>query len=327
MRCIALAEELASRGLRPVFFAAVDELPWVRVQLDRRGFETVTSPVDRDVVLARRPAAVVLDSYLLPPEFSAGCMAAGLPVLAIVDGDLAGHSADLYVDQNLGADDVRLDVPEGATRLAGLPYAMLRDDVVSARPQRPVAASGAGVPGLLAFFGGTDAYGAAPVLARTLVATGQPFTATVVAATPELAAEIRALPLADGQRITAIAPTDGLAGHVVDADLVLAAAGTSLWELLCLGAAAAVVRVADNQLVGYGRTVATGAVAGLGPLDELRTDPSCAVARLTRLLTAPEERAALRAQAWALVDGRGRARVADALQQLTSARLVASEDR
>ena len=48
------------------------------------------------------------------------------------------------------------------------------------------------------------------------------------------------------------------------ADLVISAAGSSLSELLCIGAAAAVVCVADNQQLGYARVVAAGTAAGLG---------------------------------------------------------------
>ncbi|MQA02886.1 MAG: spore coat protein [Streptosporangiales bacterium] len=323
MRCIALAEAVAARGLRPVFFASVADLPWAGAQLRRRGFQVVASADDPSAylraVLGRQPAAVVLDSYLLPAEVSEGFQAAGVPVLAIVDGELAGHRADLYVDQNLGAEDAPVDLPAGAVRLAGLRYAMLRAEIAQARPAQPGTGAEPGVPHVLAFFGGTDAFGAAPVLCRALALTGQPFTATVVAAAADRVAEVDAVPLAGGQRVTVIPPTDDLAAHVLGADLVLAASGTSLWELLCLGAAAAVVYVADNQLVGYRRTVATGAVAGLGSLRDVRSDPAAATARLAELLRSADERAALRRRGWALVDGRGTARVADALLDVLSA--------
>ncbi|MQA78466.1 MAG: spore coat protein [Streptosporangiales bacterium] len=317
MRCLALAEELAARGATPVFVADLAGVPWARAQVERRGFAVVAPETTYvDGVLACAPSAVVLDSYLLPAEVSGELRAAGLPVLAIVDGDLRGHVADVYVDQNLGAEDDDPAVPDGAVRLAGLRFAMLRSEVIGAGPASPDASGETGTPRVLAFFGGTDAFGAAPVLVRALAAAGRPFDATVVASRDDLVRRVGEVPLAAGQQVEVIAPTDRIAALVVGADLVLAASGTSIWELLCLGAAAALVRVADNQVVGYDRTVATGAVAGLGALADVDADPSAAARTLTRLLTDRDERAALRRKGRDLVDGRGRTRVADTLLAL-----------
>lgn len=321
MRCLALAEELAARGYRPVFVADVAGLPLAARQLEARGFGVVppASGVDPYVaaVLASAPVAVVLDSYVLAPEISLRLRASGLPVVAMVDGETRGHLADVYVDQNLGAEGDVVTLPDGARRLAGSAYALLRGELVRARPREPREDSGVAVPAVLAFFGGTDAFGAAPVVLRALAATGLPFAATVVVGRDDLAAELAAVPLREGQRVTPIRPTDRLAELVLAADVVVAAAGSSAWELLCLGAATAVVRVADNQRIGYDRGVASGAVAGLGALAELRADAAEATGALARLLTDPRERNRLRRTGWHLVDGRGRERVADALLALT----------
>jgi spore coat polysaccharide biosynthesis predicted glycosyltransferase SpsG len=98
---------------------------------------------------------------------------------------------------------------------------------------------------------------------------------------------------------------------------VLSASGTSTWELLCLGVPPALIWVAENQRLGYDRTVDEGLAAGLGRLDELRSPGSpgagAAVATLRRLLTDPAGRAELGARGWSAVDGLGRARVAHAV--------------
>jgi spore coat polysaccharide biosynthesis predicted glycosyltransferase SpsG len=100
--------------------------------------------------------------------------------------------------------------------------------------------------------------------------------------------------------------------------VTISASGTSTWELLCLGATAGLVCVVDNQAMGYERAVATGAAAGIGLLSELKVDPAPAVGVLRSLLTDPVERARIAAAGWKLVDGKGRARVADVLFSLTS---------
>jgi hypothetical protein len=62
---------------------------------------------------------------------------------------------------------------------------------------------------VVAFFGRTDAYRAAPVLARLLVATGAAFDATVVAADAGLRTDLLATEPADSQRFEIIDPTEG----------------------------------------------------------------------------------------------------------------------
>jgi spore coat polysaccharide biosynthesis predicted glycosyltransferase SpsG len=151
-----------------------------------------------------------------------------------------------------------------------------------------------------------------------LAATGAPFEATVVAPGDDLAEAVAAVQLQEGQHVEVIGPTSQLAKAVVESDLALSASGTSTWELLCLGAAAGLVCVVDNQVMGYERAVATGAAVGVGVLSDLKVDPSVAAGVLRSLLTDPVERARIAAAGWKLVDGQGRARVADALLHLIS---------
>ncbi|GAA4596574.1 spore coat polysaccharide biosynthesis predicted glycosyltransferase SpsG [Actinoplanes octamycinicus] len=309
VRCVALAEELTARGVDVHFLADLGGVAWAEAQLDQRGLPWHPAPYDEvGLVAATRRlglGALVVDSYTLPPQHTAAVRAAGVPVLAIVDGATRGQSADIYVDQNLDtalAADGRL--------LTGLDYALLRSAV---RQLRPVAAPVHGsvrTPKVVAFFGGTDAYRAAPPVARLLADTGVPFDATVVAADDSLRAELEAVPAGPGQRFEIIAPTDHLPKLLAGADLVVSASGTSTWELLCLGRAAALVWVVDNQILGYDRTVARGYAAGLGRLGAFDVT---AVDVLRTLLTDPAARTALAVAGWAAVDGRGVERVAGAL--------------
>lgn len=324
MRCAALAEEFQARGATVVFAADAGSVPFAAAQLAARGIRHVAPPgtPEEHVELARSLGArvVVVDSYLLGPDVYDALRAAGVVVLALVDGDPAGRAADLYLDQNIGAEHDVWELAPGAVRLAGLDHALMRDDIRALRPATPERAP-AEVPEVLAVFGGTDAYAAAPVLARALVATGAPFHLTVVAAREETRAELEALaagPLADGQSVTVIAPTERIAELVVAADLVVSAAGTSSWELMCLGAACALVCVADNQVESYGRAVEAGLADGLGYLEPLRSGPQAVVDLLRDLLTTPDRRQALRERGWAAVDGRGRQRVVDALGLLVT---------
>ncbi|MBF8187633.1 spore coat protein [Nonomuraea sp. K274] len=312
VRCVALAEELCARGIEVVFLGEVRDSEWARSQLRDRGFALVDAPPEpvRLAALAHRLRldAVVLDSYDLPEETGTVLRGGGLAVLAIVDGDPLGRQADLYLDQNLGAERRTFRLP--APRLAGARYALLRDSV-RVRVRAPsagavsggrVPAPGAGpVPRVLCFFGGTDSAGVAPAWARALLATGVPFLGTVVSPVSFEA----------GGSITVVPPTDRLPELMAGADLVVTAAGSAVWELLHLGVPTALSWVADNQLIGYQELVRRGVAAGLGPEPD-----GAAVGVLARLLADPAAREEHGRRGRGLVDGKGRARVADALLAL-----------
>ncbi|MEV6411749.1 spore coat protein [Kribbella sp. NPDC051718] len=322
MRSLALAEELRGRGVEVVFVCDSPSVPWADEQIRSRGIavEAAVWTAEEHVASVGRLGldAVVFDSYDLPGEVFTAVRRSGVPTLAIVDGELRGADADVLVDQNLGAEFDQPVLPAGSVRLAGLEYVMLRDEVLGLRPAEAPVLRAAGVPRVFAFFGGTDAYGAGPYVVQALAATGVAFEATVVAPGEDLADQIAAVELQPGQQVQVIGPTSELAKAVVESDLVVSASGTSTWELLCLGATAGLVCVVDNQEMGYERAVATGAAAGVGTLASLKADPSDAAAVLRKLLTNPQERLQLAQAGWKLVDGQGRARVADALIHLIS---------
>ena len=310
VRCVALAEELVSRGVGVRFLSDLGGVEWATAQLTQRGLPWHPPPFDPVALVAAverlQIDALVVDSYTLPTPHSAAVRRTGRPVLAIVDGDFRGQTADIYVDQNL---DAAITVDD-AVGLAGLDYALLRGSVRRLRPPAPPVHSGGRTPKVVAFFGGTDAYRAAPAIAGLLAATGAPFDATVIGADEDLRRELQSVMPGAGQRFEVIAPTDDLPKLLADADLAVSASGTSTWELLCLGLPAALVWVVDNQILGYDRTIARGYAAGLGQLGHLGPD---AVATLRGLLTDPARRTELAGRAWAAVDGRGVERVADAL--------------
>jgi spore coat polysaccharide biosynthesis predicted glycosyltransferase SpsG len=312
MRCVALSEEFASRGFAVIFSGEVDSVPFAQEQLRSRGFRWVDPPgsLAGHVEQAQGADVVVIDSYVQPRDVYSAVRRVR-PTLAIVDGDPAGKDGHVFLDQNIGAEADDWPLPEGTLRLAGLDYALMRDEIREARDaERPPQTSPVRV---FAFFGGTDAFGAAPVLTRALVATGAPVDLRVVGATEALRRELSGIAAGPGQRITAIEPTSELAREVVAAEVVVSAAGTSSWELLCLGAACAFVCVADNQEVSYERVVALGAVAGVGHLTGLRANPGAGIGVLAALLGDESEQDRLRAAGSSLVDGRGRERVAEAL--------------
>ncbi len=325
IRCLALAEELLGRGVGVELVGDLGGLAWAQRQVAVRGIATIPAPADpaelADLVLGRGHRAAVLDGYAFAPGTGAALRGAGVAVLCVADGDFGtAQEADLFVDQNLGAE--RSPVVRGGRFLGGLDYALLRDVVRLRRPRQPPAPAPDDVahpPRVLAVFGGTDAYDAARTVVPLILATGLAVQVTAVAGRPETAAALAALPRAPGQEVRPVAPVDDLPALAVGSDVVVSAAGTSVWELLCLGVATAVVCVTENQELGYREVVAAGLAAPAGRLARLREDEAAraeAGSALRVLLGDAGERARLAAAGWTRVDDRGRERVAEALLAL-----------
>jgi spore coat polysaccharide biosynthesis predicted glycosyltransferase SpsG len=332
VRCLAVGEELVARGHRVSLIGHVSDVPWLEAQLAEAGIP-VLAPSGSVAGLVQQvhdldADAVALDGYDLPAPLGRALRDSSLAVLAFVDGNFgAEQSADVYVDQNLGA--ASQEEHGRAVNLLGLDYVVFRDSVLRHRPPGPVhdessptanttsrRSDGDRVPRVLAVFGGTDAFAAGPTIVPVVLATGDPVHVIAVGANPELTEQIATAPTGPGQVVEVIRPTPDLAAVAVTCDVAVTAAGTSIWELMCLGVPTAVVCVVDNQRVGYDAVVAQGVASGLGMLETLRRDPgarSRAVAILQRLLNDPVEQAERAKRGMALIDGKGRTRVADAL--------------
>ncbi|MCP2261341.1 Spore coat polysaccharide biosynthesis protein SpsG, predicted glycosyltransferase [Streptoalloteichus tenebrarius] len=322
VRCLALAEEVTARGGTPVFVADLGDVAWLAEEVDARGL-VVRHPPDTAAGFARvlrelDADAVVIDSYRLGPEHYTAARSVA-PVVALYDRHSGPVPGDVLVDQTFGAE--RDPAPEDADQavlLRGPRYALVRDQVRAARPAtRPSTVDSSGrAPRVLLVLGGTDARGAAKDLTRLLLDSCPSLRLTVIS--NEIDAD--AFATGQGQHLAVLRPTSELPRLMASADLVVSAAGTSLAEICCVGAAAAALWVVDNQVPVYRSALAAGCVHGLGSLAEVLAAPDRAGAAVRTLLTSPRRRAELAGAAWELVDGAGRGRVLDALDPLLSPR-------
>lgn len=306
VRCLALAEAAHSRGWEATLLGSVD------APLGRRLVAAAGVPVQRVGGLSARNVArlhadvVHVDHYGITADLRGN----GPLVSSMEDGAFGRRPGDVVVDSTLGAErDHRPDDGSGEV-LLGVAYAPLRASVRAAR-QAAVATSRAAVPDdmkpdVLVVMGGTDAFGVSAAAAHIAELAG--------------ASRIRVVAAGDaGDRVRAAVPSaevigaqEDLPGLAAASGVVLTAAGTSVWELACVGVPMALVAVTENQRAGYERAVEAGVGVGLGPLSGLRSGAPEPVSALANLLADPALRGALRRTARSLVDGLGSERVLDA---------------
>jgi len=246
------------------------------------------------------------------------------------DGSYGRRRADVVIDPTFGAElSPRPD--DGSTwLLRGSRYAPVRQRVLDAR--RPATGEvGTAARSVLVVMGGTDPVGLAPAAVGLLARTGLLLDVTVIAV-GETAERARAAARDSRLSLNVVAPVDDLAALMARQDLVISAAGTSVWELCCLGVPMAVVWAVDNQREGYDRVVGAGAALGLGgpelgsserggsemggdvpgPIADALVD---AVGRLRTALTDPRMRADLTLAGRRIVDGLGAWRVVRTWEQ------------
>lgn len=318
-RCVSLALHARAAGARCLFVAGGEA---AAAELARaRGFE-VQPPAgpyggraDADglaALAAGRGACVVVDGYGFHADFYRRAGRGG-PVLAVDDLARSAFPVELVLNQNAFGADLRYRTAPGTRLLLGPRYALLRPEFVaaaSASARRPAAAASRRRARVLLTFGATDAAGLSgrfldllgdgPLVdrleARVLLGPGADATdARRAAGRARFPVELRI-----GKPV---------AREMAWADLAVSAAGSTIWELLCMGVPAAVVAVADNQR----RAAASlgGRVLDLGTADRL--DAERVAATLAPLVLDPARRAALAARGRRTVDGLGAGRVLRAL--------------
>ena len=325
VRCLALAEEAVSRGhtvdlagrLEGDFLEGLARSApaGLRVLGPLSAAPDATGPL---VQAALGYDVLHVDHYDIGPDVLPallGSDAARRPVLSsMADGAYGARPSTLLVDPTV---DAQWEEPPVAAEwhLRGARYVPLRSTVRDLRHEAPAAPSHP--VGVLVVMGGADPAHCAPLVVDALAQTRVPMDVTVVAtqATQQGLAE-RALRWPGG-RLQVIPPSPDLPAMMARADVVVTAAGTSVWELCALGRPMAAVAVVDNQVAGYESLVRAGAAVGLGrPADLVPAD--AAAAQLLPLLEDAACRAEVARAAAGLVDGLGSWRIVRAWEEVVA---------
>ncbi|WP_139230074.1 bifunctional UDP-2,4-diacetamido-2,4,6-trideoxy-beta-L-altropyranose hydrolase/GNAT family N-acetyltransferase [Nocardioides terrae] len=317
MRSLALAEEAAGRGWEVRLAGDLDEVARARVRtwlpdaaLEHVGVQDV--PAWLGTLHARTGVDVLhVDSYR--PE--ADVLPRGPRLVSnMQDGPFGARRADLAIDANLGGEQ-RLTAVDARTVLAGVTVVPIRQQVLRQRALRQEQGTPArtGPPRVLVVLGGTDPFGATTTVVAGLDAVPADLELTVVTP-PGQREAIEELAATSVHRIDPVAFLDDLPGAAARHDLVISAAGTSVWELACLGVPMALLCVADNQREGYDAVVEAGLAIGLGR--PAHSDLHERLAALGETLRHPAGLAQMQDRGRGIVDGLGAWRIVSAWEQL-----------
>jgi len=330
MRCLTLADMLASRGATATFVAAsmlpgladritggghrLRHIAPIAPAVDDADWDSRTLPPDaqsRDAQathLAAGPAdLVVVDHYRLDADWEQ----AARPGRLLVIDDLANrrHDCDVLLDQTFGVSPHRYAslVDADCTLLAGAAFALLRPEFAAARPTALRRRRGAErIDRLLISLGSTDVDGITGKVVSALFSAGIDCAMDVVVPASAASLPMLRTHAATNPRLSIHVDSSAMADLMTRADLAIGAAGTTSWERCCLGLPTITLVLADNQRqVAEQLATAQAAIVAAMPED--------AAAHALALMRDPAPLAFMIAACAAIVDGKGTDRVAEAL--------------
>lgn len=323
MRCLALVQALADDGAGRARFLMADPPPAFAERAARDGAEVAALPAPAGTAqdAAETLAAaheqdakwVVIDGYQFDGGYQRALAEGGRQVLAFDDHGHAGsYYAHLVLNQNLGADQRPYGRRARRTRLLlGPDYALLRREFrawsAPPRPQPPVGRR------VLVTLGGSDPDNVSSRVLHALADVSGPLELAVLigAANPHRASLERAA-AACPHPVELVVDALDVPQWMTWADVAVAGAGGSSWELARVGTPQIAIVLADNQRPAGHALGERGLAVSLGwHADLTAADLSEAIAGL---LGDAGRRAELARRGRGLIDGRGALRVLAAMR-------------
>jgi len=323
VRCLALAEEFLLRGWEVLFLSDLQDSPWAQAQLRNRGIAFAGAAGYDPAWLAqyaaeRFAAAVIIDSYEPNENFFRTLQGHAFLVMVLDDEGGRRLSVDIVLNQNFGAEKIEYQVRDDTICLQGAAYALLRDNISAAREKSTTRTFADTVARVLVIMGGADPSALTEKVVQALLDTAWPIQIRAVLGDVGRAEELGRKPLQNTQALEVLIQAADLSESLLWCDLALSAAGSTCWELACLGTPMALILTAENQKVAYEQLTAAGIALPLGPGDGLT---SAGLRRaLAPLVNNREARRAMGQAGAELIDGQGRRRVADEIVKRISSR-------
>jgi UDP-2,4-diacetamido-2,4,6-trideoxy-beta-L-altropyranose hydrolase len=326
MRCLALAQAWQHRG-GDVMFAMSQSTPAIaeRLRSEKIGHISIDAASGTVDDLKQTVASValhnaewaVVDGYHFDRNYVSGLQNA-CPVLLVDDNaELKFYSARFVLNQNLYATSEMYSKRSPDTRLLlGQSYALLRQEFTAYRNWfRTVSERGRRI---LITMGGSDPRNLTPGIVAALAEL--PFDdlptdlkiRVVVGGSAENRSTVAEVAARFPERVELRSNVTNMAVLMAWADMAIAGAGTTCWEMCLLGLPAVLIVVAENQHGIAQHVTNIGAAVSAGSADSL--DYSSLARTSAELLENREQRFNMSRAARNLVDGLGSQRVCAALQ-------------
>jgi UDP-2,4-diacetamido-2,4,6-trideoxy-beta-L-altropyranose hydrolase len=332
MRCLALAQAWqAAEGA--VIFAVASVNPALHQRVSEQGCAIIVvdasigseSDAEQTRAAALKSGAewIVADGYHFGADWQKSVRAGGNKLLLLDDyGHSDIYSADLILNQNASANESFYAQRATHTQLLlGPQYVLLRSEFTILRDFRrespPVARK------VLVTLGGGDPDNVTATVIRALDKCASYDAVVVVGGSNPHLTELRTLVAERSTKMRLVVDATNMPELMSWADVAVAAAGSTTWELAYLGLPALLIVIAENQRGIAAELQRRGVSRNLG--DFRAVTESRIAESLTALLSDQSGRQAMSAAGPHLIDGYGASRVTAALGRKLSLTLVSDQ--
>ncbi len=313
LRAVGWGVVFATCAMPPLLEGRLRDESFGIAHLDARPGSGDDATRTRAVASRERAAWVVLDGYLFDGRYQERLAAQSAGVLLVDDeGGADRYRADIILNQNLHAlESLYASRAPGTLLLLGPRYALLRREFARRPPpRRDPEVAGRRV---LVTLGGADPNNVTSTLVAGLEALGEPrleVVVTVGASNRHGKALERAI---RGVSFSVRLEHDAkdMRGLMEWADVAVAAAGTTSWELAFMGVPALLLVLSDNQQATAARLDAAGAALNLGWALDASADAIATA--VSEVLQSPEGMQRMSECGQSIVDGKGASRVVEAM--------------
>ena len=322
MRCLALAQAWQDMGGRAIF-AMAESVPAIDARIAAERIEAINikecpgsladATCTADLASRCNATWIVADGYHFGSEYQHRLKNSAVKLLFLDDNGHAGHyAADVVLNQNPHAHETLYADRELYTRLLlGPDYALLRREFRACHNgKRAIPNHGRKV---LATLGGAD-----PDNVTLQVVAGlqnlkiEGLEAVVVLGGGNPHFESLAGALAGDRQIRLLRDAPNMPELMAWADVAIAGAGATCWEMCLLGLPALLISLAPNQLSIAQWLDQKGVASYVGSTEQI--SPKAIAGRLESLLHDADARARMSRRARKLVDGTGALKVTTLLQ-------------
>lgn len=315
VRSLTLGRALAKQGWRVLLVTA--NLPELIATRAREAsieivplYGQLYGSDDAAVVLSSGPDLVVADGYHFEAAFYEALVKAGAALCVIDDNYENVHSSVRVIINQNPSPDVKIynDASLDTSLFLGLRYALIRDEVTSARSD----ATDLPRTGVFVSMGGSDPLELGERLASALSGLG---ISTRIILGPAMNDREAVVTRVGRLAHVEIVSDHGFVDAMSTSEITVIGAGTTIWEAACLGVASISLIVAENQVEPAWQADALGFTLALDARLMSSLDPI--VKAVLELLADDGRRERMSEAGRSMVDGRGAARVASYLSGLT----------
>ncbi|AFY69682.1 pseudaminic acid biosynthesis-associated protein PseG [Thalassoporum mexicanum PCC 7367] len=275
---------------------------------------------------------LILDGYDFKPTYQRAIKSAAIRFLYFDDyGHLSYYWADLVLNQNVSAEPAWYSDRHPDTKLLlGSNYALLRQEFATWQYwQRSLDLN---ISQLLITLGGSDPDNVTlkVVQALAMVRQTQSLAASVASVLKvtvvigagyryaeqlkHAIAQLTSAPSHKNLKIELIQNATQMAHLIANADLAIAAAGSTCWELAFMGLPAILIVTAENQRLIAAKLAELGVSINLGWHQQIT--PAQIAMAIDRLWRDPQQRLVMSKNGQRLIDGQGKSRILAKLKQI-----------